>query len=139
MSKEFINKKLRQIVQLLSEMEELLDIPYAVYKDKFTNIRTAERNFQLVVEQASDINVHISIENGTNTPDTYKDSFRELNKLEILDDKLTKELTASARLRNVIVHEYDFDEDNFIFYKSSKKYVVSYKNYIIAIEKYLNN
>lgn len=138
MSKEFINKKLRQIIQLLSEMEQLLDIPYSVYKDKFTNIRTAERNFQLIVEQASDINAHISLENGTNTPDTYKDSFREINRLDIIDDSLSKDLTASARLRNVIVHEYDFDEDNFIFYKSAKKYVVSYKDYVVAIEKYLN-
>lgn len=137
MSKEFILKKLRQMTQLISEMEELLNFPFPEFKKKFTNIKTAERNFQLLVEQASDINSHILLEEGKDTPDNYRESFIKIEKLGLIDQKISKDLEKSARLRNILVHEYDFDEDNFIFYKSVKKFMPVYKEYIIAIEKYL--
>ena len=137
MSKEFISKKLKQIVKLISEMEELLVIPFSEFKNKFTNIRTAERNFQLIVEQASDINNHILLETGNETPETYRASFTQIEKLGLIDNKISKELVKSANLRNILIHEYDFDQDNFIFYKSAKKFMPIYKEYISAIQKCL--
>lgn len=139
MSKEFILKKLKQIVKLISEMEEILAIPFLEFNKKFVNIRSAERNFQLIVEQASDINNHILLETGHETPDTYRASFTQIEKLGIFGNKISKELVKSANLRNILIHEYDFDEDNFIFYKSAKKFMPVYQEYIVAIEKYLSN
>lgn len=138
MSKEFIIKKLKQITTLISEMEEIIFIPFFEFKKKFVNIRSAERNFQLIVEQACDINNHILLETGHETPDTYRASFTSLEKIGILENKTTKELVKSANLRNILIHEYDFDQDNFIFYKSVKKFMPVYKEYIMAIQKYLN-
>ena len=126
------------MIQLISEMEELLAVPFSEFKKKFTNIRTTERNFQLLVEQASDINNHILLEAGKETPETYRVSFVEIQKFGLIDYQISKELAKSASLRNILVHEYDFDEDNFIFYKSVKKFLPVYNKYISAIHKYLD-
>ena len=138
MSKEFIYKKLNQIIKLISELESLLDMTFPEFSKNFTTIRSAERNFQLMVEQASDINNHMLLELGNVAPDSYKSSFIQIVKIGIIDNKILKDLIKSSNLRNILIHEYDFDQDNFIFYKSAKKLIPVYKEYVKAIEKYLN-
>ena len=96
MSKEFIYKKLDQLLVLLGELQEILILPFSEFKGKFTNIRTAERNFQLIIELASDINTHILIEKNMGVPDTYRESFSKMQKLGIFSDILNKELVKSA-------------------------------------------
>jgi len=122
---------------LLKELQELLEVPFSEFKSAFRNIRSAERDFQLVIELASDINAQIVTDNGAQTPDTYKESFRKMVELKVLDEKLLPDFIKSANLRNILIHEYDFDEDNFIFYKSAKKLLPIYKTYIDLITKYL--
>lgn len=138
MSKEFIFKKLEQMKILVGELALLADLSFSDFKNKFTNIRSAERNFQLVIELASDINAHISSEHGLPTPDTYRESFSQMIKIGILPEKLRNDFIKSANLRNILIHEYDFDEDNFIFYKSLKNIIPLYKDYILFINNYLD-
>jgi len=137
MSAEIILKKLEQMSVLLSELKQILVLPFAEFKNKFTNIRTAERNFQLIVELASDINAHIIAENKAETPDTYRESFKRMVAIKILDTKLLPKYIKSSNLRNILVHEYDFDEDNMIFYKSAKEFLPLYEGYIHSIKNYL--
>lgn len=136
MSKEFIFKKIKQMTILLAELNVFLTASFSEFSKNCSNIRASEGNFQLIVELASDINAHISLERGVRTPDNYKGSFLEMEKLGILNSEITKDLIKSANLRNILIHEYDFDQDNFVFYKSAKKFMATYKNYISAIEKY---
>ncbi len=136
MSKEFVFKKLDQIRKLILEIREFFPPSFSEFVKKKMNIRATERNFQLMVELASDINAHLINESGKSTPDNYWESFRDIQKLGIISWELSKELVRSARLRNILVHEYDFDQDNFIFYKSVKKFLKVYENYIVAIQKY---
>ncbi len=139
MSKDLILKKLEQMGGLITELKTLLEIPFAEFKNTFTNVRSAERNFQLIVELASDINAHIINEVGEETPDTYRQSFRQMADLKILKEELLKDFVKSSNLRNILVHEYDFDEDNFIFYKSAKQFVPLYEEYISSIKNYLTS
>ena len=44
----------------------------------------------------------------------------QMASLKILKENALPDFTKSSNLRNILVHEYDFDEDNFIFYKSAK-------------------
>ena len=122
---------------LLSELKELLDMSFADFKKSFRNIRSAERNFQLIVELASDINAHLIAEAGAETPDTYKESFKRIVSLKIIKEELLPDFVKSANLRNILTHEYDFDEDNFIFYKSAKKFTILYEQYIKLIKAHL--
>ncbi|MFA6554529.1 MAG: DUF86 domain-containing protein [Candidatus Paceibacterota bacterium] len=137
MLNNLILKKLEQMSVLLGELRELLEIPFSEFKSTFKNIRSAERNFQLIIELASDINAQIIADMGAQTPDTYKDSFRRVVELKILDEKSLPDFIRSSNLRNILIHEYDFDEDNFIFYKSAKEFVPLYENYIRSIQKHI--
>jgi uncharacterized protein YutE (UPF0331/DUF86 family) len=137
MSRDLILKKLEQMGTLLSELKELLALPFPEFKAKFTNVRSAERDFQLIVELASDINAHTIAELGAETPDTYRQSFTLMATRKILDEKSLPAFIKSSNLRNILTHEYDFDEDNLIFYKSARDFLPLYEQYIQSIRKYL--
>lgn len=123
--------------QLLSELKTLLDEPFGEFKKLFTTVRTAERNFQLVIELASDINTHIIAEMKAETPDSYRESFKRMTALGILKESSLPNYVKSTSLRNILVHEYDFDEDNFIFYTSAKEFLPLYQEYLNSIQAYL--
>ena len=137
MLNDIIQKKLEQMSLLLGELQELLGVPFIEFKSTFSNIRSAERNFQLIVELASDINTQIIADLGAQTPDTYKESFKRMASLKILKEELLPDFIKSSNLRNILIHEYDFDEDNFIFYTSAKGFIPLYEQYIDLIKRYL--
>lgn len=123
----------------IRELQELVSAPFSEFKSTFKNIRSAERNFQLIVELASDINTQIVADNGVQTPDTYRESFNKMVELNILDKKSLQAFVKSSNLRNILTHEYDFDQDNFIFYTSTKSFIPLYEEYIRSVQKYLIN
>jgi uncharacterized protein YutE (UPF0331/DUF86 family) len=138
MPSEVIAKKLEQVKELLAELSRILDMPIEDFQKDLVAIRAAERNFQLVVELASDINAQILFEHGSKTPDTYKQSFLDLVNINVLQSDLARKLTVSAQLRNILVHEYDFDEDYERFYKSAKDFIPIYKEYSRQINDYIS-
>lgn len=137
MSKELILKKLEQLKELLAELGRLLEVSVEQFAGDLKTIRAAERNFELIVETASDINTQMLLDAGKKTPDTYKQSFIELKKEGVLTDALTTQLVTTAKLRNILVHEYDFDEDFERFYTSAKIALPTYQEYIRAIFAHL--
>ena len=137
MSKELIEKKLEQIRVLLKELAQLLEKPFGEFIKDFMPIRAAERNFQLIVDLASDINTHILVERGESTPDTYKQSFYDLASAKVIEHALAEKLADSAKLRNILVHEYDFEEDYGKFYDAAKDFLPAYREYIETIYKFV--
>lgn len=137
MSRDFILKKLDQIKTLIDELLTLINKPLDEFKEDFTIVRSAERNFQLIVDLASDINTHILLERGGPAPDTYRQSFEQLNREGIITDDTAKLLMESAKIRNILVHEYDFEEDYEKFYASVKMILPAYQQYIAEIYHYL--
>jgi uncharacterized protein YutE (UPF0331/DUF86 family) len=137
MSRELILKKIEQLKELLAELERLLETPLSKFFNDLKTVRAAERNFELIVEVASDINTQMLLDSGRKTPDTYKQSFVELKKAGVLSDALAKQLVSSAKLRNILVHEYDFEEDYEKFYTSAKEVLPAYREYITAILMHL--
>jgi uncharacterized protein YutE (UPF0331/DUF86 family) len=137
MLNNLIHKKLEQMSVLLGELKQLLSVPFPEFKSEFRNIRSAERNFQLIIELASDINAQVIALSGAQTPDTYRESFTRMAALKVLDDGSLPLFIKSSNLRNILIHEYDFDEDNFIFYNSSKEFIPLYEGYIRSIQKHI--
>jgi uncharacterized protein YutE (UPF0331/DUF86 family) len=129
MPDELILKKLEQIEELLGELEKLLAAPFGEFQKDITKIRAAERNFQLIVDLAADINTQILLEREKKTPDTYRQSFLALAREGIVEDGVAEHLSQSAGLRNILVHEYDFEEDYKKFYESAKKFIAPYREY----------
>ncbi len=138
MSKELIEKKLEQITQLLAELSRFFEKSSEEFLRDAVTIRAAERDFQLIVDIASDLNAHILVEKGEATPDTYRQSFINLGRAGILPASLANELAVSARLRNILVHEYDFEEDVGRFYVEAKRFVGAYGLYLTAMREFLN-
>ncbi|MFY9463414.1 MAG: DUF86 domain-containing protein [Candidatus Sungiibacteriota bacterium] len=139
MANELIFKKLEQIKELLNELERLLRAPREEFVRDLTAIRAAERNFQLAVDIASDINTQIAIQRGGKTPDTYRESFSALEREGILPRELARRLMDSAKVRNILVHEYDFEEDYEKFYHAAQASVPAYRDYAKTIYEYVRS
>ena len=137
MPHELILKKLERIEELLKELERLLRFSFSEFRADMLVVRTAERDFQLIVDLASDINTQIIVEKEGRTPDTYKESFSRLEKVKVLDYELAQRLVESAQIRNILVHEYDFDEDYEKFFNAAKEMLVAYKEYARVIYEYV--
>lgn len=136
MGNELIFKKLEQIKELVNELERLLNVSLELFIKDLVAVRASERNFQLAVDIASDINTHILIERGGKTPDTYRESFIALEKEDILPHELAQQLVESAKVRNILVHEYDFEDDYEKFYYAARSHIPAYRQYIETIYYY---
>ncbi len=137
MSRDLYYKKLEQILQLLRELEHLLRRPFEEYSIDTIVPRAAERNFQLLVNLAIDVNLYLLADRTGATPDSYRQSFLDLERIGILDRALAERLARSARLRNILVHEYDFDADVAVFYRSARELLEPYRRYVEAIHRVL--
>ncbi len=137
MSNEIIQKKLEQIGALIVELRAWTARPFAEFAADTALIRASERNFQLMVEIASDINAKILIAKTKKTPDTYRDSFIKLVPLGIISDDLAARCARSVAVRNVLVHDYDIEEDYEMFFCAIQEMLPWYEEYakrIVAAE-----
>ena len=139
MSNELIEKKISQMQALIEQLAEILKRPFSEFHTDLLAVRAAERNFQLLADIAIDINNQIILEAGKETPDTYRQSFLCLGREKILPLALAETLAESAKLRNILVHEYDFEEDYQLFYESAKRFLPVYHEYLVVIQKYISN
>ena len=138
MSNLVVEKKLEQILSLLSELEKLLDPSVGTFTKNSVHIRAAERDFQLIVDLASDINAFFVLAKTSKTPDSYRESFLDMAKIGILDDSLAQKLSNTARVRNILVHEYDFEEDYVKFYAAAKESIDPYRQYTKVVFEHIS-
>lgn len=134
---DLVKKKLAQIDGLLSELGRLLALPFEVWNGAMDSVRATERNFELLVETASDICNELILAEHLDIPDTYKGSFARLGRAKIIGSGTAELLAESAQVRNVLVHEYDFEEDYKKFYESTKRILPAYRDFVEAIRQYL--
>ena len=140
MGNEIIEKKSEQIHSLIRELREWTSADFETFDRTVTLIRSCERNLELLVELASDINAAIVLEKQGKTPDSYKDSFLWLKKLGLLNEQLCDKLIDSVKLRNGLIHEYEFELDNRKFYDSIKNdFIPAYAEYLQSVAKALKN
>lgn len=132
LDKYLINQKLASISLYLKEIEPILGLPYKDFYKNYRDIRTAERDFQLIVDAAVDINTHLILEKGQKPPDTNFESFLMISDYRALPESVLETLAKSAGLRNKLVHEYE-KIDPYILYKSLKKFYPLYVRYRKAV------
>jgi uncharacterized protein YutE (UPF0331/DUF86 family) len=135
MAKETILKKLEQLTKLLDELKAWL-VKNLDFGRDLPLLRASERNFELIVENATDINALILGELKKPIPDTYQGSFVDLEKAGLIKKELADGLIETAKLRNQMVHEYDFIEDFEIFYAKLAKQISVLEEYQKAIAVY---
>ncbi|MEK7169745.1 MAG: HepT-like ribonuclease domain-containing protein [Patescibacteria group bacterium] len=132
--KHELQNKIRLFKKYLDKL-----LPYTALSDEVLldernaeKLHTAERLFQLLVDEAIDINTLLIEQKTDATPDTYRGTFQELPSLGVLDRVFANKLSDSVRVRNHIVHEYeDLKLSELIGY--IKQYSEMYKDYLKAI------
>ncbi len=107
MTQVLLVQRLSQIVTCCDELAPLLSIGYEEFASLPAHFRLAERDVQLVVDSAVDVNNHLILEAGRVPPQKYFDTFLELGRLKILPRALADRLARTSGLRNRIVHEYE--------------------------------
>ena len=137
MEGKIIPAKINQIKELLERLERLLAYPLAEFLKNPNGIAAAERYFQLVIDIASDINTELLVARNDGIADTYKQSFDRLARHNILSQELAGLLAKGAQIRNILVHEYDFEEDYEKFYTSAKELLPAFREYAKAIYSYI--
>ncbi len=135
MAKETILKKLEQLAKLLDELKNWL-VKNPDFNRDLPLLRASERNFELIIEQATDINALILGELKKPIPDTYLGSFVDLYKAEVIEKELVDKLQGTAKLRNQMVHEYDFNEDFKKFYSDLGAQIPVLEEYQKVISAY---
>ncbi len=135
MNRTLIAQKLTQIATCLLELKPLLQVDHAAFASNPAHFRLAERDVQLIVDSAVDVNNHILVEAGGTPPPTYYESFLAMGRLKILPVARARRLAGTAGLRNRIVHQYE-SVDLRILHHALASLVREYSAYAKAIRAY---
>ena len=100
-------RKLAQLEEYISQIEEYRSLSVEQYKDDWKLQRIIERTLQMMIETCVDIAGHIISDSKYRIPDSYADSFRVLSENKIIAAELCKTMEQISKFRNVVVHHYD--------------------------------
>lgn len=136
------NPELERKIGLLREYVDKL-APYAAL-DSSDLIRNEEKRaamerwFQLMVDEAVDINAVLLFQLSGKVPESYKSTFYELVPLDILEKNFAEKIADSVKVRNQMIHDYERIQHSELI-ERMKSFFEPYKIYTrIIIEKFLN-
>lgn len=136
MDQELLHVKLNQLVHILSETEAWTAVPVADFALDTKVVRACQRNLQLLVEYASDINGLLILEFADKAPASYRESFTQVFAMDIavaLTPETRAALLASVDWRNELIHEYEPTESSETFYAKLTEFLDAYRSYARAI------
>ncbi|MFH1956511.1 MAG: DUF86 domain-containing protein [Patescibacteria group bacterium] len=135
LDKEIIEKKIKQIISYLNEIEPVLKLNFKDYRKDVYKIRTLERNTQLIVDNIIDINNELILGQNIEPADDYYGTFTKLKQTNIFPDKLISILAPLTGLRNRLVHEYE-KVDQKILFTTMQKRIKDIKEYLKIVLHY---
>jgi len=136
LDQNFISKKLNLIKDYLEELEKIIRLDQKEIAGNFVNLRTLERNFQLIVDEMLDINLHIIRELELKSPADFQNTFEILGQAGVLPLEFAVKIAPVVGLRNRIVHRYE-QIDRKLFIEQVKKERVDFLEYSKLISEYL--
>ena len=132
-----ICKKLSVLVSYYNELKQLAsNLSLETYKDNIMIKRAVEREIQLIVESATDINNMIVKKLNKGPSRDYYNSFIDLAENDIISMDFALKIAPSTGLRNILVHEYQKIDDEVV-YNSINNVLKYYLEYIDIISSYL--
>ncbi len=129
-----LQDKIKKFQHYLRKLLTYAEIPDNELTDpkKEASLLALERLFQLVVDEAIDINTELIQLKANKIPDTYRGTFYELPLIGILDQVFADKISHSVKIRNHIVHEYEDMKMSEVIHHI-KDYAEMYKMYIQTI------
>lgn len=132
-----IQKKIYQLQEYLNKLAPYTTLNSAVLLGNEEKRAAMERWFQLMVDEAIDINAALAYQLGGRIPESYKSSFHELASLGIIENGFTEQIADSAKVRNQMTHDYEKIRYAELI-ALMKKYFELYKKYTqILVEKFI--
>lgn len=134
---KMIGGKVDRIQRDLVYLTEFTDLSFDEIAKDYKTHKVVERIIEVVINAAIDINQHIVVEEGKgHLPFDFKKSFLLLSDFGVYPREFAEEISQSAGLRNILVHEYTkLDERKF--YNSIKDCYRDYTKYCRYILDYL--
>lgn len=137
LKKTLVKEKISKIREYLSETEEIIALDNQIILKDFRNLKTMERNFQLIVDEMIDINLHFIRELELNAPDDFQSSFTIMAEQgKIIPCEFAIKIAPVVGLRNKLVHRYEKVDKKF-FIDQVRKDNKDFIEYIKYINKYL--
>ncbi|RQD73384.1 MAG: DUF86 domain-containing protein [Candidatus Syntrophonatronum acetioxidans] len=135
---EIIQEKLAALQPYSKELKLLQGVTLEEYCKNNLYRRTTERLIQLIIEAATVINNMIVKGLGKEVPSDYYSSFFKMAEVNVFPVSFALEITPSAGLRNIIVHEYQ-KIDDVIVHGSMRKVLDYYLQYMNYVNDFLEN
>ena len=104
--KDLVKNKMADMQGYLQELHPILERASREIIEDNLKLHTVERLFQVIVDTAIDINIHIIMESDFTVPDDYQSTFITLGEHKILSMDFAVKIAPSVGLRNLVVHKY---------------------------------
>lgn len=136
--RDVIRRKLDRILKCLRRIQAAQDKNLDDYLSDADLQAILERQLELAIGAAADINVHILTQSGFGAPADADSSFVELARhTSALSAGLAQALAPSTGLRNRLVHEYEGVDPAMVF-EGLDRALDLFPQYVRAVETYLN-
>lgn len=136
-NKDVARRKLTRIIQCLQRIREAGGKTLDDYLSDRDLQFIMERQLELAIGAAVDINVRIIVQSGMGTPADAYTSFLELARhAKVIPMGLAMQLAPATGLRNRLVHEYEEIDHNLV-YEGLQGALELFPRYIEAVEAYL--
>lgn len=110
-----LTHKLALMQGYISSLEPIVALDEKEIRKDNLKYHTAERLFQLLVDEMIDINTHIIRAKVLPPPDDLQSTFTVLGSAGILPEEFVQKISPIVGLRNAIVHRYEHvDLDRFV-------------------------
>ncbi len=135
--RDVVQRKLTRIVQALERLRREKQVPLESYLGQPDLQAVLERQLELIVGAAVDLNVHLLVQQGHATPADAFTSFLDLARLVgAIDGELAAQLAPSTGLRSRLAHAYD-EIDPALVHSGLRAALEIYPRYVAAIEAFL--
>ncbi|KKW11046.1 MAG: hypothetical protein UY50_C0022G0014 [Parcubacteria group bacterium GW2011_GWA2_49_9] len=135
---ESFSKKITLIQDYLRQLGEYLAECTEGTRPPDSTVFSIERLFQLVVDEAVDVNALILEREKRPLPDTNQATFEALADAGIISRDLHARIAGSVGLRNRLVHRYETVQRSVLL-REVPTYTAAYTDYLaIVIKKYLS-
>jgi len=135
--RDLIQGKIDIIEKNLNFLNEYKEMDEIFFLSNYKDIQAVKYSLFEIIEVSIDIASHLISVNGFERAETYAEMFEILGKKKIINLKLSNNLSAMARFRNILVHSYaKVDNSKVLAY--IKEELKDVKDYINAVLKFLN-
>ena len=134
--KLLVEGKFENLREYLLEVEEILKSNDAMIASDFRLLRALERNFQLIVDEILDVNIHFIRELDLKTADDFQSTFVILAEGGVLPVDFATRIAPIVGLRNALVHRYEKIYKDFFISQVRKEYQ-DFIQYMKLIDDYL--